>query len=49
MGIRRAAGWPGSRPASTFTVRDGRISGHDVIADPGRLRQPDLAVLGEGG
>jgi RNA polymerase sigma factor (sigma-70 family) len=33
----------------TFTVRDGRISGYDVIADPGRLRQLDLAVLGEGG
>ena len=35
--------------ALTFTVRDGRISGYDVIADPGRLRQLDLAVLGEGG
>jgi hypothetical protein len=33
----------------TFTVRDGRISGYDVIADPERLRQLDLAVLGEGG
>src|SRR5580700_1503069 len=33
----------------TFTVRDGRVSGYDVIADPGRLRQLDLAVLGEGG
>src|SRR5580693_4191887 len=33
----------------TFTVRDGRISGYDVIADPGRLRQLDLAVLGEDG
>jgi len=32
----------------TVTVRDGRISGYDVIADPGRLRQLDLAVLGEG-
>jgi hypothetical protein len=30
-------------------VRDGRISGYDVIADQGRLRQLDLAVLGEGG
>jgi hypothetical protein len=50
-GIRRAAGWRGSgpRPASTFTVRGGRITGYDVIADPGRLRQLDLAVLGEGG
>ncbi len=35
--------------ALTFTVRDGRITGYDVIADPGRLRQLDLAVLGEGG
>src|SRR5580693_4730666 len=35
--------------ALTFTVRDGRISRYDVIADPGRLRQLDLAVLGEGG
>ena len=35
--------------ALTFTVRDGRVSGYDVIADPGRLRQLDLAVLGEGG
>jgi hypothetical protein len=33
----------------TFTVRDSRITGYDVIADPGRLRQLDLAVLGEGG
>jgi RNA polymerase sigma-70 factor (ECF subfamily) len=35
--------------ALTFTVREGRITGYDVIADPGRLRQLDLAVLGEGG
>jgi len=32
----------------TFTVRDGRIAGYDVIADPARLQQLDLAVLGEG-
>jgi hypothetical protein len=35
--------------ALAFTVRDGRITGYDVIADPGRLRQLDLAVLGQGG
>lgn len=50
-GIRSAAGWRGSgpRPASTFTVQDGRIAGYDVIAGPARLQQLDLAVLGEGG
>jgi RNA polymerase sigma-70 factor (ECF subfamily) len=31
--------------ALTFTVRDGRIAGYDVIADAGRLDQLDLAVL----
>jgi hypothetical protein len=30
-----------------FTVRDGRVAGYDVIADPARLGQLDLAVLGE--
>jgi RNA polymerase sigma-70 factor (ECF subfamily) len=30
--------------APTFTVRDGRIAGYDVIADAGRLDQLDLAV-----
>ena len=30
-----------------FTVRDSRIAGYDVIADPARLRQLDLAVLEE--
>jgi RNA polymerase sigma-70 factor (ECF subfamily) len=30
-----------------FTVRDGRIAGYDVIADPARLRQLGLAVPGE--
>ena len=30
-----------------FTVADGRVAGYDVIADPARLGQLDLAVLGE--
>jgi RNA polymerase sigma-70 factor (ECF subfamily) len=33
--------------ALTVTVRDGRIAGYDVIADPVRLRDLDLAVLAE--
>ena len=33
----------------TLTVRDGRITGYDVIADPARLRDLGLAVLGEAG
>jgi ketosteroid isomerase-like protein len=33
--------------ALTVTVRDGRIAGYDVIADPVRLRGLDLAVLAE--
>lgn len=33
--------------ARTTTVRDGRIAGYDVIADPVRLRGLDLGVLGE--
>jgi hypothetical protein len=32
--------------ALTVTVRDGRIAGYDMIADPARLRDLDLAVLG---
>ena len=35
--------------ALTLTVADGRITGYDVIADPVRLRDLDLAVLGETG
>lgn len=35
------------RPPRACTVRDGRIAGYDVIADPVRLRDLDLAVLGE--
>jgi RNA polymerase sigma-70 factor (ECF subfamily) len=31
--------------ALTVTMRDGRITGYDVIADPARLRDLDLAVL----
>ncbi|MEV4758918.1 sigma-70 family RNA polymerase sigma factor [Micromonospora sp. NPDC049559] len=31
--------------ALTFTVEGSRIAGYDVIADPARLRQLDLAVL----
>ena len=31
--------------ALTFTITDDQISGYDVIADPVRLRQLDLAVL----
>jgi hypothetical protein len=33
--------------ALTVTVADGRVAGYDVIADPARLRDLDLAVLGE--
>ena len=32
-----------------FTVRDGQIAGYDVIADPARLRQLELAVPAEDG
>jgi RNA polymerase sigma-70 factor (ECF subfamily) len=35
--------------ALTLTLADGRITGYDVIADPARLRDLDLAVLGETG
>ena len=35
--------------ALTLTVADGRITGYDVIGDPARLRDLDLAVLGETG
>ena len=35
--------------ALTLTVADSRITGYDVIADPARLRDLDLAVLGETG
>jgi hypothetical protein len=28
-----------------FTFRDGKVAGLDVLADPARLRQLDLAVL----
>ena len=31
--------------ALTVTVREGRIAGYDVIADPARLRGLDLALL----
>ncbi len=31
--------------ALTVSVRDGRVAGYDVIADPARLRQLDLALL----
>ena len=31
--------------ALTFTITDDQIAGYDVIADPVRLRQLDLAVL----
>jgi RNA polymerase sigma factor (sigma-70 family) len=33
--------------ALTVTVHDGRIAGYDVIADPARLRDLELAVLAE--
>lgn len=33
--------------ALTFTIEDGLIAAYDVIADPGRLRRLDLAVLGD--
>ncbi|WP_028924127.1 sigma-70 family RNA polymerase sigma factor [Pseudonocardia acaciae] len=29
----------------TFTIADGRVAGYEVIADPARLRELDLAVL----
>jgi hypothetical protein len=28
-----------------FTVRDGKIVEIDILADPERLRQPDLTIL----
>ena len=31
--------------ALTVTVREGRIAGYDVIAEPARLRGLDLALL----
>ena len=41
---------PGGRPFSVmgFTVRRGKIVEIDVLADPARLRQLDLAVLDDG-
>jgi RNA polymerase sigma-70 factor (ECF subfamily) len=32
--------------ALTFTIEDGKIAGYSVIADPARLRNLSLAVLG---
>ena len=48
--VNRAAGLvvaPGGRPFSVmgFTVRGGKIVEIDILADPARLRQLDLAVL----
>jgi RNA polymerase sigma-70 factor (ECF subfamily) len=41
---------PGGRPFSVlgFTVRRGKVVEIDVLADPSRLAQLDLAVLGDG-
>ncbi|MET8948562.1 hypothetical protein ABZX30_34855 [Streptomyces sp. NPDC004542] len=38
---------PRGRPAAalTFTVEEDRITAYEVIADPARLRELDLAVL----
>jgi RNA polymerase sigma-70 factor, ECF subfamily len=38
---------PGARPrvAFGFTITGGKITGIDLVADPERLRQLDLAVL----
>jgi hypothetical protein len=47
-GLRCGARPPGRLPlALAVTVRDGRIARYDLIADPARLRELDLAVLGE--
>jgi RNA polymerase sigma-70 factor (ECF subfamily) len=35
------------RAVFDFTVTEGRIAAIDIIADPGRLRQLDIAVLGD--
>jgi hypothetical protein len=40
-----ADGWPIS--VMGFTVRRGKIAAIDVLADPERLRQLDLSVLGD--
>ena len=42
----RDEGWSSPSPSRSATAVS---AGYDVIADPGRLRQPGLAVLGEGG
>jgi hypothetical protein len=38
---------PGDSGGLTVTVRDGRIAGYGVIADPARLHDLDLGVLGK--
>jgi RNA polymerase sigma-70 factor (ECF subfamily) len=51
--VNGAAGlvWaPGGRPRVVFgfTIMDGKIVAIDLVADPARLRQLDLAILDEG-
>jgi len=40
---------PGGRPrvVFAFTMRDGKIIGIDLVADPERINQLDVSVLGE--
>jgi len=40
---------PGGQPraASSFTIAGGKILGIEIIADPERLRQLDLAILSD--
>ena len=42
---RVRTGAQGADPGLAMTVRDDQVVAYDVIADPGRLRQVDLAVL----
>jgi hypothetical protein len=51
MGYPERHGLAGERSAAGQYVHGARrpIAGYDVIAGPARLRQLDLAVLGEGG
>jgi hypothetical protein len=40
-------GAPGLRVAFGFTITGGKIVAIDILADPARLRQLDLAVLSD--
>jgi hypothetical protein len=52
LGAAIGAAWaPGGRPRIVFgfTITDGKIVAIDILADPERLRELDVAVLDQGG